>query len=110
MRIKFILIISLCCFFMTSCEKIIGNYAYVTEVDTIKIFSNGTYKRVLSVNGDSLISTGRWKEDGKDIFFYDWNENGKLIIRGMKEDKNIFTKEVRLYTDYDNDLFYKKIK
>jgi hypothetical protein len=111
MKKKIIIITIILKFCLSACSNIEGSYVSNNNEDTLELFSNGTYKRKHNENGEVLVIDGKWKKETKDIFFYNWFEYNKdSIIRGMKVEKSLFNKEVRLYTDYDNDSFYRKIR
>jgi len=111
MRNKIIVAIMVFNFCLFSCSNIEGIYVLNNNSkDTLKLFSNGTYQRKYLNNDEVLVKGGTWKKEAQDIFFYNWiNGNRDSIIRGMKVEQSLFNKEVLLFTDYDNDFFYRKI-
>ena len=96
----------------TSCCNIEGTYVHNEgRGDTLKILTDGIYERTYHKGNDLIKGRGKWIRQKNDTFFYDWiNIEQKKGIRGMKIECQLFSSETRLYTDHDNNLYFKKIK
>lgn len=101
-------------FYLTtiSCRNIEGNYVYNESVsDTLKVFTDGVYERTYNNGKDVIKGRGKWVRQKNDAFFYDWIniEQKDKVIRGMKIENQLFSSEIRLYIDYDNNLYYERM-
>jgi hypothetical protein len=105
----------LSCLLFIGCGNVAGTYVFnIDDSDTLKILSNGTYERVVEKRGEQIISRGTWQRDGRrPIYFRNWvdsNDSTNKIIKGLRIEISIFSDEIRIYSSYDQELYYKKAR
>lgn len=92
------------------CDALPGTYVLnISPTDTLTVSQNGNYNRTFEIQKLMKVKSGAWNVSGSDIYFTRWGDiDTEGIIRGMKIKRSL--RRTRLYLDYDNDIYYEKIK